>query len=122
MSDKKHTPELLPSGFIQGLLFCVEEIRDHLRAGQLTTKRQIASANYLPAKERVAIMPGLTRQLEYYERSEGTLDYLLTRCKQRMKWPAIVRAMSDSELAESGIDSNLWECMGWTQARETQTA
>jgi len=118
MVAPKSSPEHLPSGVLQAIIFCVEECRDHLRSGQTSTKRQIQAASYLSPVDRARILPGLTAQLEHYERCEGALDYLLTRCKQRMRWPSIVRNMPDSELKDSHIDLSLWDAMQWNRESE----
>lgn len=120
MDTKKNTPEHLPSGVLQAIIFCVEEVRDHLRRGKQSTANQIVQANHLPAKERSAIMPGLQNQMEYFKRCEGTLDYFLTRVHQKMRWPAIVRNMIEKELKESHIDMSLWDVMQWNKEKEPQ--
>jgi len=116
----KTESEHLPPGLLQAVIFCLEECRGHLRSGLESSNRQISAASYLKPEQRAAIMPGLTKQQDHYSRSIGTVDYILAKCHQKMRWPSVLRKMTPQQATESGITLKLWEVMGWQIESELQ--
>lgn len=115
-------PELLPSGIQQVIVFVLEEIRVHVRNGQISAKKQLQQASYLPPADRQRMMPILSKQLEHWQKSEGVVDYILAKIQQRQRWIPTVKQMTEMEMIANGIDTSLREVMGWVADREQQTA
>lgn len=110
--------EKLPDGVLQAIILSVDEVKEHLRAGEAATRNQIARCGFLPPVERVRVLEGLKKQLEHYLKSQGSLDYFIAKVQQRMKWPAIIRNMKKSELVSAKINPNLWDAMQWNVESE----